>query len=54
MLKGLAQDHVDDGVRFNAVQLLDEAGQLTQADVEQLMSAERDEDVVELPQSLSK
>lgn len=52
VLKSLAQDHPDDGVRFNAVQLLDDAGQLTGQDVERLLSRETDPEVLELLWSL--
>jgi hypothetical protein len=48
VLKRLAQHHFNDGVRFNAVQLLDDAGQLSLADVKRLLSQETDPEVREL------
>jgi len=36
VLRVLAQDHFDDGVRFNSVQLLDDADQLEAADIDAL------------------
>ena len=40
LLKALALEHFDDGVRFNAVILLDEADQLKMADIEDLLRNE--------------
>jgi hypothetical protein len=37
ILKVLARDHFDDGIRYNAVALLDDAGQLDRADIEGLL-----------------
>jgi hypothetical protein len=54
VLKTLAQDHADDGVRFNAVMLLDEAGQLTRTDAKKLLSGETDPDILELLRSVSE
>jgi len=42
VLKFLAQKHFDDGVRFNAVMLLDEAGQLEPTDLEAVHRRETD------------
>jgi hypothetical protein len=44
VLKILAREHSDDTVRFNAVMLLDEAGQLKLADLEAVLSREADPD----------
>jgi hypothetical protein len=43
-LKILAREHSDDGARFNAVRLLDEAGQLEIADLETVLTRETDPD----------
>ncbi|UCI19911.1 restriction endonuclease [Mesorhizobium sp. B2-1-8] len=48
VLKELAHDHFDDGVRFNALQLLDDADQLTAAEVVTLLADERDPDTSDL------
>ena len=40
VLKILAREHSDDGARFNAVMLLDEAGQLEIADLETVLTRE--------------
>ena len=42
VLRLLAREHFDDGVRFNSVQLLDDADQLEAADIEALFKTERD------------
>jgi hypothetical protein len=52
MLKCLAQEHPDDGVWFNAAQLLDEAGHLAAGDIARLIARERDPEVLELLRSL--
>jgi hypothetical protein len=44
VLKILGRKHYDDGVRFNVVMLLDEAGQLEIADLEAVLSRETDPD----------
>jgi hypothetical protein len=44
----LAREHFDEGVRFNSVQLLDDAGQLEAADIEALLEIERDPEIIEL------
>ena len=44
VLKILAREHSDDGARFNAVMLLDEAGQLEIADLETVLTRETDPD----------
>jgi hypothetical protein len=44
VLKILGREHYDDGVRFNVVMLLDEAGQLEIADLEAVLSRETDPD----------
>jgi hypothetical protein len=48
VLKILAREHFDDGMRFNAVQLLDDANQLEAADIEALLGIERDPEIIEL------
>lgn len=48
VLKELARKHFDDGVRFNAVQLLDEADELASADIAILLAGENDPDTREL------
>jgi hypothetical protein len=48
VLKIVAQQHVDDGVRFNAIQLLDDAGRLGRADIMQLLHRERHPEILEL------
>ena len=48
VLKALARKHPDDGVRFNAIALLDDAGQLNRKDIEALLSRERDPETVDL------
>jgi hypothetical protein len=47
VLKALAREHFDDGMRFNAVILLDEVGQLDPADVEHVARREQDPDALE-------
>jgi hypothetical protein len=47
VLTTLAREHPDDGVRFNAVILLDDAGQLEPDDLEAVISREGDFDAVE-------
>ena len=47
VLKTLAREHFDDGVRFNSVQLLDDANQLEAADVGALLEIERDPEIIE-------
>ncbi len=44
VLKILAREHSDDGARFNAVMLLDEARQLEIADLEAVLTRETDPD----------
>lgn len=48
VLKTLAREHFDDGVRFNAVRLLDDAGHLDAAYIEELLHNEGDADTREL------
>jgi hypothetical protein len=48
VLKTVAQKHFDDGVRFNAVMLLDEAGELNSEDIERLLSLEHDPEILDL------
>jgi hypothetical protein len=48
VLLSLAREHLDSGVRFNAVQLLDEAGQLKTSDIKKLLFTETDPEVIEL------
>jgi hypothetical protein len=48
VLRTVAQEHLDDGVRFNAIMLLDEAGQLSGSDIEGLMDLEHDPEILEL------
>jgi len=47
VLKCLAREHFDDGVRFNAVMLLDEAGGLEMEDLEAVIGRENDPDALE-------
>lgn len=48
LLRNLARSHVDDGVRFNAVQMLIDCDELAQADAADLLAAEIDEEVQSL------
>lgn len=48
ILRALAQSHVDDGVRFNAIQLLADAGQLRNDEIEELLQSEADVETREL------
>jgi hypothetical protein len=48
MLKALAQSHFDDGVRFNAIQLLADAGQLRNDEIKELLQSESDFETWEL------
>jgi hypothetical protein len=48
VLFALARDHYDDAVRFNAVQLLDDADQLTASDISALLAAEQDPENIDL------
>jgi hypothetical protein len=48
VLKALARKHPDDGVRFNAIMLLDDAGELSRKDAEALLSREDDPETLEL------
>lgn len=52
ILKTLARSHFDDGVRYNAIALLEDAGQLTRADIENLLQCEHDPETHELLSSL--
>jgi hypothetical protein len=54
ILKVLAHEHPDDGVRFNAVMLLDEAGDLSEDDVEQMLLREDDPEVLDLLRTLQQ
>jgi hypothetical protein len=45
--------HYDDAVRFNAIQLLDDAGYLTSNRISTLLRAERDPETIELLQMLT-
>jgi hypothetical protein len=47
VLKRLAREHFDDGVRFNVVMLLDEAGELGMEDLEAVIGRENDPDALE-------
>jgi hypothetical protein len=47
ILKAMACIHSYDGVRFNAVQILDEAGRLSLSDVEDFLQSEYDPDILE-------
>lgn len=51
LLRSLATDHYDDAVRYNALQLLDGAGELDTDFVNGLLETERDLDVLELLES---
>jgi hypothetical protein len=48
ILKTLALRHFDDGVRYNAIALLDDAGQLDTAEIEGLLRREHDPETREL------
>jgi hypothetical protein len=48
ILKTLARDHFDDGVRYNAIALLEEAGKLATAEIEGLLQTEHDPETREL------
>jgi hypothetical protein len=48
MLKIIARQHFDDGWRFNAVQKLHDAGELTLADLDEFIDEETDSENVEL------
>lgn len=48
ILKTLARDHFDDGVRYNVIALLDEAGHLSSFEIEDLLAREPDPDTGEL------
>lgn len=48
LLGSLARNHVDDGVRFNAVQMLIDCDELTQSDATDLLAVEIDEEVQSL------
>src|SRR3984893_18347624 len=48
VLMVLAREHFDDGVRFNSVQLLDDADQLEAADIDALLKTERDPETAAL------
>jgi len=52
ILKTLAREHIDDGVRFNAIAVLDDAGQLDVAEMKELLRSERDDDTRELLREL--
>jgi len=52
VLHSLARDHYDDAVRFNAVQLLDDADQLTASQISALIAIERDPDNIDLLREL--
>jgi hypothetical protein len=52
VLKALAREHYDDGVRFNAILLLDEADALETADVDAVITREYDHDALELLREL--
>jgi hypothetical protein len=52
VLKELAREHFDDTVRFNAVQLLDDADELASADIANLLAGENDPDTRELLREL--
>jgi hypothetical protein len=49
----LARDHHEHAIRFNAIQLLDDAGYLTRTTISALLRTERDPDTLELLQMLS-
>lgn len=48
VLKVLAREHYDDGVRFNAVALLDEACSLDTSDVDAVIDCESDQEILEI------
>jgi hypothetical protein len=54
VLHALARDHYDDAVRFNAVQLLDDADQLTASDITVFLVTERDPDTIDLLRELAE
>lgn len=53
VLLSLARDHYDDGVRFNATVLLDEADELTPSMISDLLAKEQDPETIELLLELS-
>jgi hypothetical protein len=52
LLFGLARHHYDETIRFNAIQLLDDAGHLTSKRILTLLHAERDPETVEFLRTL--
>jgi hypothetical protein len=52
VLKALAREHYEDGGRFNAVLLLDEAGALEVSDVNAVIAREYDPEILELLREL--
>jgi hypothetical protein len=48
ILTTLARNHFDDGVRYNAISLLDDAGQLDTAEIESLLRSEHEPETREL------
>lgn len=52
VLYAVARDHYDDVVRFNAVQLLDDAELLTASDISALLATEQDPDNIDLLRGL--
>lgn len=54
VLRALAREHRDDGVRFNAVMLLGDAGLLTPAEAELLAATETDSETLELLHTFSE
>lgn len=48
LIQQLAEEHLEGGVRYNALLLLDEAGTLTRSDIDRLLDRETDPDVIEL------
>jgi hypothetical protein len=48
ILNTLARDHFDDGVRYNAIALLEEAGQLSPSEIESMLQSEYDPETREL------
>jgi HEAT repeat protein len=48
LLKSLARQHHDDGVRYNAIMILIDAGQLKKTEVKELAAYEQNPEVLEI------
>lgn len=54
VLHAVARDHYDDALRFNAIQLLDDADLLTVSDISALLATEQDPDNIDLLRELKQ